>query len=218
MYSPLAFGLVAALPYVSAQTIPAQAQVVDQRSFNVLEQVMPATEQNTTTVFIPPGITKSAATSKPFHIYNDAFYDIIGPNPSLTVIASSGVDPIFHEAVVWYEPTDEVFFVQNAGAKDAGTGLAKSAIIQKISLAQVAPLASQRNVSGQVDVITVPSNPQVINPNGGTKYQGNIVFTGEGQGNETAPSLYVMNPVEPYNTTGKTALSRSRFANAHKFQ
>lgn len=42
------------------------------------------------------------ANAKPFHIYDPGFYDIIGPNPSLTVIASSPSDPLFHEAVVWY--------------------------------------------------------------------------------------------------------------------
>ncbi len=42
-------------------------------------------------------------------------------------------------------------------------------------------------------------------PAGGTNYRGEIVFAGEGQGDNTAPSLFVMNPVEPYNTTGKSA-------------
>ena len=67
-----------------------------------------------------------------------------------------------------YPPTDEMFFVQNAGAKAAGTGLNKSAIVEKISLKQVMNVTAsgQRNVSGQVDVTTVKTNPQIINPNG----------------------------------------------------
>jgi gluconolactonase len=52
-------------------------------------------------VWLPPGLSEQDATSKPFHIYDDEFYNIIGSNPTLTVIASTGVDPIFHEAVVW---------------------------------------------------------------------------------------------------------------------
>ncbi len=52
-------------------------------------------------VFLPPGVSKSEALAKPFHVYDDAFYDIIGANPTLTVIASQGVNPLFHEAVVW---------------------------------------------------------------------------------------------------------------------
>lgn len=65
-----------------------------------------------------------------------------------------------------YEPTDEVFFVQNAGAPAAGTGLNKSAIIQKISLAQADAVTNTTNATGLVTVSVVPSNPTVINPNG----------------------------------------------------
>ncbi len=65
-----------------------------------------------------------------------------------------------------HKATDEVFFVQNAGAKEAGTGLAKSSIIEKISLQEVAAVSNLRNASGRVKVTTVKSNPTVINPNG----------------------------------------------------
>lgn len=36
---------------------------------------------------------------------------------------------------------------------------------------------------------------------GGTNYKGDILFTGEGMGNKTAPALYAVNPVPPYNAT-----------------
>lgn len=109
-------------------------------------------------------MTQESLQAKPFHIYDDEFYDVIGRDPSLTVIATSDTDPIFHEAVVWYPPKDEVFFVQNAGAPAAGTGLNKSSIIQKISLAEAE--AVRRGERDNATVTIVPSNPQVINPNG----------------------------------------------------
>lgn len=65
-----------------------------------------------------------------------------------------------------YPPTNEMFFVQNAGAPAAGTGLNKSAIIQKISLTQADTFKTLQNATGKVNVSTVPSTPQVINPNG----------------------------------------------------
>lgn len=65
-----------------------------------------------------------------------------------------------------YPPTDEVFFVQNAGAPAAGTGLNKSSIVQKISLADAEALRSGSLGAEAVTVHTVPSSPQVINPNG----------------------------------------------------
>lgn len=65
-----------------------------------------------------------------------------------------------------YPPTDEMFFVQNAGDLDAGTGLAKSSVVQKISLAEAEALRTGAHSESEVEVTVVPSNPQVINPNG----------------------------------------------------
>lgn len=65
-----------------------------------------------------------------------------------------------------------MFFVQNAGAKAAGTGLEKSAITQKISLAEAAAVqaASSANnydgAAGFVNVTTVDAGVNIINPNG----------------------------------------------------
>jgi gluconolactonase len=65
-----------------------------------------------------------------------------------------------------FKETDEVFFVQNAGAKNASTGLKKSAIIEKISLSQAATVSDKTDAVGLVDVTTVSSLPTVLNPNG----------------------------------------------------
>ncbi|KAM0807037.1 hypothetical protein AB5N19_07376 [Seiridium cardinale] len=181
--------------------VPSQAQRIDQKTFNVLPAVLPPSESNATTFFIPPGTDKEAWLERPFHIYDDEFLAIIGPDPTLTLIAHSGKDPLFHEAVVWYPPTDEVFIAQNAGAPAAGTGLNKSSIISKISLSQAAAVKDQRNASGLVDVTTVDSNPMVINPNGATNYKGQFVYMSEGQGSNIPSEIIVMNPREPYNTT-----------------
>ncbi|KAI1848955.1 hypothetical protein JX266_005383 [Neoarthrinium moseri] len=185
----------------SARELPALAQVIDQKSFNVLETVPPPSVANASTLFIWPGVTEESLTAKPFHIYDDDFYEVIGDNPTLTLLARTESDPLFHEAVVWYPPTDEVFFVQNAGAPAAGTGLNKSSIIQKISLAEADAVKGSRNATGNVTVTVVPSNPQVVNPNGATYYKGNIIYAAEGQGDNVPSALQLMNPVEPYNTT-----------------
>ncbi|KAK4149826.1 hypothetical protein C8A00DRAFT_37576 [Chaetomidium leptoderma] len=182
--------------------IPPQAQVIDQRSFNVLYSASPLSDPDGNAQFSPPGTTRESLVGRPFHIYDEEFLDIIGPNPTLTLLNHTESDPIFHEAPVWYPAKDEMFFVQNAGAKAAGTGLAKSAIIQKISLSTVTPaIASQRNASGSVKVEAVNSIPSVMNPNGATNYKGQLLFLGEGQGETTAPAMYLMNPEPPYNTT-----------------
>ncbi|KAL1877494.1 hypothetical protein Daus18300_002481 [Diaporthe australafricana] len=184
---------------VGAADVPPAAQRVDWKSFNVLQSVPPPAEANDSTVFLWPGVTEESLEAKPFHIYDDEFYDVIGQDPSLTLIATSDTDPIFHEAVVWHPPKDEVFFVQNAGAPAAGTGLNKSSIIQKISLAEAE--AVRKGEMDNATVTVVPSSPQVINPNGGTNYKGNIVFAGEGQGADITSTMFLMNPEAPFNTT-----------------
>ncbi|KXX78351.1 Gluconolactonase [Madurella mycetomatis] len=190
-------------PLISSRDgIPPQAQIIDQRSFNVLGNVPPPSEANGNTQFAPLGTTDDSLVARPFHIYDEKFLDIIGPNPTLTLINHTERDPLFHEAPVWYPPTDEMFFCQNAGARDAGTGLAKSAMLLKIGLSAITPaITSQRNASGSVKVEVVESNPMVMNPNGGTNYKDQLLFLGEGQGESIAPAMYLMNPAPPYNTT-----------------
>ena len=183
-----------------ADRVPAAAQVINQKVFNALPTVLPPSLANDSTIFTWPGVTEQSLLAKPFHIYDPEFYDVIGPNPSLTLIATSESDPIFHEAVTWYPPRDEVFFVQNAGAPAAGTGLNKSSIIQKISLADAEAVRNGTLKAAKVTVVNT-ANPQVINPNGGVLYNGQIIFAGEGQGPNVPSALYVMNPVPPYNTT-----------------
>ncbi|KAF4973285.1 hypothetical protein FSARC_360 [Fusarium sarcochroum] len=183
--------------------LPNTAQIIDQKSFSVLEHVPPPSEANATTRFLWPGVTYESLTEKPFHVYDSEFLDIIGDNPTLTLLATSDTDPIFHEAVVWYPPAEEVFFVQNAGDPAAGTGLAKSSVIQKISLDEAEALVNGTHTQSQVEITIVDSAPQVINPNGGTNYKGKIIFAGEGQGENIPSALYLMNPEKPYNTTSK---------------
>jgi gluconolactonase len=59
-----------------------------------------------------------------------------------------------------------MFFCQNAGAKAAGTGLNRSAVIQKISLPEAMAVSHLQNAVGQVNVEIVNFQPTVINPNG----------------------------------------------------
>jgi gluconolactonase len=103
---------------------------------------------------------------KPFHIYDNEFLDIIGENPTFTLLAATPKDPIFYESPMWLKKTDEAVFLQNAGSPDAGTGLEKSALIYKISLKEADAVKSERNATGKVKVSQLPSKPEIPNPNG----------------------------------------------------
>ncbi|UKZ49099.1 hypothetical protein TrVGV298_003338 [Trichoderma virens] len=181
--------------------LPSQVQVVDPSTFAAMAVVPPENIANVTSKFIPPGSTMESLKERPFHVYHPDFIHILGSNPTLTLIADSGTDPLFHEAVVWYPPTDEVFFAQSAGPLAAGTGLTKSSLILKVSLNEAMAVSSERNAVGKVQVHVVPTEPLVVNPNGGTNYKGTILFTGEGMGPDVAPALFAVNPVPPYNST-----------------
>ncbi|KAI1386517.1 calcium-dependent phosphotriesterase [Hypoxylon trugodes] len=185
---------------LSKREVPDQAQIISWKSFNVLPNVLPPTLSNASTLFIPPGYDLESLTDKPFHIYDDEFYDVIGTNPTLTLIANAGTNPLFHEATVWYPPTDDMFFAQNAGVPAAGTGLNKSNIIMKISVPEAAAVSHLRNATGSVKIQTVDA-PAIKNTNGGTNFQGQILFLAEGQGDNETSNLVLMNPREPYNTT-----------------
>ncbi|KAL2204474.1 calcium-dependent phosphotriesterase [Sarocladium strictum] len=192
---------VAASDALSQLTLPDKALVVKLSESLVLDNVPPPKEANASTFFIPKGLDLETMKEKPFHVYHEDFVQIVGNNPTLTLIADSGTDPLFHEAAVWYPETDEMWFVQNAGAKAAGTGLNKSSIVQKIALSEAMAVSNFTDAVGKVNVETVNSDPPVINPNGGTNYKGNIIFAGEGQGDSIPSALYLVNPVSPYNAT-----------------
>lgn len=53
---------------------------------------------------MPPTVDAAQLVAKPFHVYNEAFYSVIGQEPTLTLIAETATDPLFHEAVVWSVP------------------------------------------------------------------------------------------------------------------
>ncbi|KAM0287551.1 hypothetical protein ACHAO9_007580 [Fusarium lateritium] len=200
---PLILGLLdkAQATTIDPKKLPATAQIIEEKSFNVLEHVPPPKEANATTRFLWPGVTFESLTKRPFHVYDAEFLDIIGHDPTLTLIATSATDPIFHEAVVWSPGTEEVFFAQNAGDPAAGTGLKKSSVVQKISLSDAEAVKNGTHISEEVEVKVVDSTPQVVNPNGGTNYKGQIIFAGEGQGDNIPSALYLMNPRSPHNTT-----------------
>ncbi|PON30796.1 hypothetical protein TGAM01_v200216 [Trichoderma gamsii] len=169
--------------------------------FDIQDAIVTYKGGNVPQIFIPPGSTLESLKERPFHVHHPDFLKILGNSPTLTLIADAGTDPLFHEAVVWYPPTDEVFIAQSAGPLSAGTGLKKSSMLSKISLSEAMAVSNERNAVGKVQVHTVPTEPPVINPNGGTNYKGAILFTGEGMGPDVPPTLFIANPRAPYNTS-----------------
>jgi len=202
MVTALSLAAGAAFIGSRAYALPSLAQVINQKSFNVLKDVpTPLGYNASSNPWTPPGYTQDSLLAKPFHVYDDEFLAILGDSPTFSLVAASAKDPVYHEAIVWYKPTDEVFFAQNAGNPDAGTGLKKSAMIQKISLKEADAVKSERNATGKVKVTLTQSTPEIPNPNGATQYKGQLLYAAEGQGDNKPAALIIMNPHAPYNTT-----------------
>lgn len=135
--------------------------------------------------FFPPGTTTESLLAKPFHVYNKAFLDVLGAEPTFALI-SEGDALYAHEAAVWIPGTDDVFFAQvrplsglrrrlshrtdlfrwtaqNAGGPGSGTGLNKSNVISKINLKEAAAALANGTL---VNATVVPIDPPLEMTNG----------------------------------------------------
>lgn len=128
-------------------------------------------------------------------VIHPSFLSILGPNPSLNVIASSEVElggdrrPFAHEAGVWIEATQEVWFTSNLLRDPHARNQ-----ISKIRLDGTEPVTSSwTNVSPIPDVVT---------GNGATLFGSQLLFCSQGVGlsNEIPSSLTLIDPLPPYSS------------------
>ncbi|PPQ79292.1 hypothetical protein CVT25_002588 [Psilocybe cyanescens] len=176
----------------SLQTnLPAQAVLVDPKSFAVLGPNGPFRNSSFSQLFNP------TSTAPPFfQIFDPAFLDILGPNASFNIISTNKSDSILfysHEAPVYLRDTDELFF--------AGLDLSKD-VVNKISMKAVENALEETSgtvVNVPATPITLPSSVQHVN--GGTGPLGSsLVLVTDGFGS-LPPSVVLVNPQAPYNAT-----------------
>jgi gluconolactonase len=107
---------------------------VDPASFAVL-----TTFRNSSSQLFNP-----TSTATPFiQVFDPGFYDILGPNPSFTQIASNATFALAHEAPIYYPDMDEFFFSSNNGGALGDSGPNKNNVVNKINMGAVeAALAS----------------------------------------------------------------------------
>ncbi|KAH8920768.1 calcium-dependent phosphotriesterase [Atractiella rhizophila] len=105
-------------------------------------------------------------------VFDARFEEILGPEPSLVSIAISGTPGVFpfHEAPIWVEENNEIFISSDANAL---TGHDQSlTYISKFSLDDLSP-------EGKVNVTRL--NLDLINANGGTNFDGKLLYCTEGR-------------------------------------
>ncbi|KAJ9111023.1 hypothetical protein QFC22_006619 [Naganishia vaughanmartiniae] len=204
--------LLACLPYLTRATNAnnrSQIYEFPLKSTNVLAVVPPPLVFNYSSIFLPESVTLVAAKTTPFHVYHPDFYRIIGPSPRLTVVWSNDEYAAAHEAPVYHQPSNALFFAANAGAPLGRSGLNQSNVVWRMDIGQAVSLVGNATLNAEGDYVggnvtlqaVLNTDHQLENVNGGTNYRGNLVFMTEGRGDSLPSGITVVNPVKPYNAT-----------------
>lgn len=136
------------------------------------------------TASITPSAAQASASAIPsaFSVYDNKFYDILGPSPKLELLLENNAFPFAHEASV-YIPSTESLFVSSNIITD--------------------PVTKKETI--KVSKVNVGANPvtaEIINStipmaNGGVNNGDGILWCGQGTFNRTA-GLYQMSAQPPY--------------------
>jgi len=87
-----------------------------------------------------------------FQIFDKSFTSLLGPSPSLHVIASNDSYAFAHEAPIWVESTDEVFFAANSGGVLGMSDINHNSKVWKISLKEAENALNVPGNNGTVQV------------------------------------------------------------------
>lgn len=129
----------------------------------------------------PEHFSTLAAKGPAFIVYDSAFEDVIGSEPTLTLVETRG-DKFAHEAGVYIQKTDSNYFTSNYQS-------GKSVEIY--------------SVDSKDHKVVQHLFPDVRNGNGGCWYRDQILFCG--QGDLTSPSALVL--VDPSTSSSETLIN-----------
>ncbi|KAI0084603.1 D-lactonohydrolase-like protein [Irpex rosettiformis] len=180
-------------------SLPPQTVVVDPLQFAVLGQNATFRSSSFTEFFNPTNTTPPF-----FQAFDPAFLDILGSNPSIRVIASNPGFAFAHEAPIWVQKTNEVFFASNDGGPLGFSDIDHNNQVSKVSLNEVdVAIKNARDATSALNVtvtaLALPGTVQMTN--GGTgPFRGNLLLVNSGRGN-LPPSITIVNPEAPHNAT-----------------
>jgi hypothetical protein len=144
------FGLIGALTV--------SVQFIDPRSFAVMgpNATFRQNAFDNTTLFNP-----TASTPPFFQVFDEAFLQILGPNATIRQVAVNDTFAFAHEAPIYNEATDELFFASNDGGALGMSDLNHNSVYGKISLKDVAAAFATNDSEINVPVTEVsPSRLQ----------------------------------------------------------
>ncbi|KAI0339206.1 D-lactonohydrolase-like protein [Trametopsis cervina] len=181
------------------KTLPPQTVVTDPLQFAVLGQNGSFRSSSFTEFFNPTN-----ATPPFFQAFDPGFFDILGPNPSIRIIASNPGFAFAHEAPIWLPNTNEITFASNDGGPLGFSDIDHNNQVSKINLNEVE--AAIKASGSQPSAINVTVTPLVLPDtvqmtNGGTgPFRNSLLLINSGRG-PLPPSITLVNPEPPHNVT-----------------
>lgn len=116
---------------------PCKKKFIDPKSFAVIPDASISSSGPFRTDSFNQLFNPTNATPPVFQIFNSAFLDILGPNPSIREIAHNATFAFAHEAPIHVSETDEVFFASNDGGPLGMSDLNHNNRVSKINLGDV---------------------------------------------------------------------------------
>ncbi|GAB1526958.1 hypothetical protein RhiTH_010132 [Rhizoctonia solani] len=126
--------------------------------------------------------------STPFVASVSDFYDVVGDGASLEVVARAEY-AAFHEAGVYISSTNEVYFTSNK------LNTTNATEYRFPSYGQFSKISLTPSANGTYEWSTLlPPSDQLVMPNGGTVYNGQVLMAAQGYGLDVASSLVLVDP------------------------
>lgn len=141
-------------------------------------------------------------TVPPFiQVFDRSFLDVTGPSATIRKIASNTGFAFAHEAPIYVQDLNLIFFASNGGGALGYSGWYNNSVVGMINMTEVdiALASTTGDVNIQVQTLNLSDNVQMVN--GGTgPYKGDLLFVTSGRA-LLPPSVVRVNPSPPYNTT-----------------
>ncbi|KIJ62241.1 hypothetical protein HYDPIDRAFT_94602 [Hydnomerulius pinastri MD-312] len=141
-------------------------------------------------------------TASPFiQIFDPSFLNVLGPDATIRSIAANPGFAFAHEAPVYVPDLNVVFFSSNDGGPLGYNGWYNNSVVGMINMTEVdlALASTTGNVNIQVQTLNLSDTVQMVN--GGTgPYKGDLLLVTSGRA-LLPPSIVLVNPSPPYNTT-----------------
>ncbi|KAG8215752.1 hypothetical protein J3R82DRAFT_7650 [Butyriboletus roseoflavus] len=130
-----------------------------------------------------------------------SFLYVTGPNATIRLVASKPGWAFAHEAPIYVPDLNVVFFASASGGSLGHSGWYNNSVVSMLNMTEVdnALAATTGGINIQIQTLNLSDTVQMVN--GGTgPYKGRLLFVTSGRA-LLPPSVVLVNPSPPYNTT-----------------